>query len=247
MAPSCRTRQLRAFAFCALIGIASCTRPDPPSILLFNGHGTSPGDVRALESLLRAHHFPYATASSSQLNTIDQSALRAYKLLIIPGGNFEQIGKALAPATFATVRESVQGGLNYLGICAGAFLAGAPRSGGLNLTGGVTFPFYALEANGIRKAPVWITPAGEEPLQHYWEDGPALTGWGDVVAKYPDGTAAVVQASVGKGWVILSGVHPEAPESWRRGMTFSTPATLDNAYAKKLIDAALTGSPLTHF
>ena len=65
--------------------------------------------------------------------------------------------------------------------------------------------------------------------------------------KYPDGTPAIVQASVGDGWVILSGVHPEAPESWRRGMNFTTPASLDNAYAAKLIEAALRRTQLEHF
>jgi len=140
----------------------------------------------------------------------------------------------------------VRGGLNYFGICAGAFLAGNSPNG-LNLTGGVAFPFYAAEAQGIRKAAVWVQTADEPPLQHYWEDGPVLTGWGDVVAKYPDGTPAIVEASVGEGWVILSGVHPEAPENWRGGMDFVTPARRNNAYAKRLIDAALRQTRLAHF
>jgi hypothetical protein len=99
----------------------------------------------------------------------------------------------------------------------------------------------------IHKEAVWVRAAGEPPLQHYWEDGPALKGWGDVVAKYPDGTPAIVEARAGEGWVVLSGVHPEAPESWRRGMTFMTPASLDNAYAAKLIDAVLRRTRLEHF
>jgi len=92
-----------------------------------------------------------------------------------------------------------------------------------------------------------VQAAGEPPLQHYWEDGPVLAGWGDVVGKYPDGTPAIVEASVGEGWVILSGVHPEAPDSWRDGMTFVTPASLDNAYSATLIDAALRRTRLIHF
>jgi hypothetical protein len=60
-------------------------------------------------------------------------------------------------------------------------------------------------------------------------------------------TPAVVQGRSGRGWVILSGIHAEAPESWRRGMHFSTPASADNAYARTLIDAALRGISLPHF
>jgi glutamine amidotransferase PdxT len=171
-----------------------------------------------------------------------ESQLRAHRLLIVPGGNFVTMGKGLSPATAANVRNAVKSGLNYLGICVGAFLAGssqiAPPFHGLNLTSGVAFPFYGAEAQGIRKTAAWVQAAGEPPLQHYWEDGPALIGWGDVVGKYPDGTPAIVEASVGEGWVILSGVHPEAPESWRGGINFMTPARLDNAYAARLIDAA---------
>jgi hypothetical protein len=104
-----------------------------------------------------------------------------------PGGNFEEIGKGLAPSTSATIRGAVQGGLHYLGACAGAFFAGDSPYNGLNLTSGVRFGFYSLEGRGVRKAAVRIVAPGSQALDHYWEDGPELTGWGDVVAKYPDG------------------------------------------------------------
>jgi hypothetical protein len=231
----------------AIACITSCGPDNQAAILLFNGAGTSRGDVAALEKVLRIQHLAYSTVDSSQLNAMNESQLRTYRLLVVPGGNFEEMGKGLAPATAASVRHAVTNGLNYLGICAGGFLAGNSPFNGLNLTSGVVFPFYAAEAQGIRKAAIWVQAAGERPLQHYWEDGPALTGWGDVVGKYPDETPAIVEAPVGEGWVILSGVHPEAPESWRGGMTFTTPASLDNAYAAKLIDAALRRTRLAHF
>jgi glutamine amidotransferase-like uncharacterized protein len=231
----------------AVAFLASCSPNNQAAILLFNGTGASRGDVAALEKVLRSHHFEYALVDSSRLNAMSQSQLRVHRLLVVPGGNFLEMRKGLAPATAANVRNAITGGLNYLGICAGAFLAGNSLVNGLNLTGGVVFPFYAAEAQGVRKAAVWVQAAGETPLQQYWEDGPALTGWGDVVGKYPDGTPAIVEASVGEGWVILSGVHPEAPESWRGGMTFVTPASLDNAYSAKLINAGLRRTRLAHF
>jgi hypothetical protein len=46
--------------------------------------------------------------------------------------------------------------------------------------------------------------------------------------------------------MILTGIHPEAPESWRRGLTFTTPASVDNAYAAVLIRAALDRTRLQH-
>jgi glutamine amidotransferase-like uncharacterized protein len=216
-------------------------------ILLFNGAGTSPDDVAAVEAILTDNGLEYAKVDSWKLNRMSAAQLMAYRLMIIPGGNFIAIGKGLTSSTTAKIHDAVQGGMNYMGICAGAFLAGHGRYNSLNLTSGVQFRFYADESRGIRKAAVAITGIGTPTLDHYWEDGPQLTGWGAVVGKYPDGTPAIVEGSSGKGWVILSGVHPEAPAHWRRGMTFTTPASVDHAYAATLIHAALRGTSLPHY
>ena len=70
-----------------------------------------------------------------------------------------------------------------------------------------------------------------------------VTGWGTI-----DGRLVYVFSqdfTVFGG--SLSGVHAEAPASWRGGMTFSTPVSVDNAYAATLIDAALNRTPLPQF
>jgi glutamine amidotransferase-like uncharacterized protein len=221
--------------------------PQPASILLFNGRGTSAGDVAAVENILRDAHLSYATASSRQLGAMTAAQLGTYQLLIVPGGNFVEIGRGLTSGAVANVREAVQGGLNYLGICGGAFFAGNSPYNGLNLTSGVRFPFYAAEARGIRKAAVQIAIAGSSPLEQYWEDGPQLTGWGDVVATYDDGTPAIAQGKFGTGWVMLLGTHPEAPDSWHRGLRFSSSGTAARTYATTLITAALNATPLHHY
>jgi glutamine amidotransferase-like uncharacterized protein len=227
--------------------VAACGTSEPPipaDILLFNGRGTSPGDVAALVSILRENHSSYSTASSEQLDAMSDAELKAYRLLVVPGGNFVDIGNGLTTETTTRLRKAIGSGVGYLGICGGAFFAGASPYNGLNLTSNVRFPFYALEERGIRKAPVIIATADGPTFEVYWEDGPQLTGWGQVVARYPDRTPAVVQGAFGDGWVVLAGVHPEAPESWRRGMIFTTPARLSQAYAATLIDAALHRKPL---
>jgi glutamine amidotransferase-like uncharacterized protein len=217
-------------------------------ILLFNGTGTSPNDVVAVETILNNNHLNYSTVNSSQLNEMRESQIRRYRLLIVPGGNFIDMGNSLTSSTTTKIHNAVQNGLNYLGICAGGFLAGnSSYYNGLNLTSGVRFSFYSAESRGIRKAAVAIAGAKGPTLDQYWEDGPQFTGWGTVVGKYPDGTPAIVEGTFGSGWVILTGVHPEAPAGWRRGMTFMTPASVDNAYAGTLIHAALNRAPLSHY
>jgi glutamine amidotransferase-like uncharacterized protein len=220
--------------------LISCGHRTPHQILLFTGAGTSSGDVAAMESLLTEMRLDFDTASSSRLNGMSESDLRRYRLLIVPGGNFMHMGESLRAS--ANIKGAVQNGLNYLGICAGAILAGD----NFNLTG-VRFRFYSAEERGIRKAAVAISGADGTTLDQYWEDGPQLSGWGAAVAKYPDGTPAVAQGAVGSGWVLLAGIHPEAPESWRRRMTFATPASVDRAYAAVLVRAALARTPLATF
>ncbi|MFN7966194.1 MAG: BPL-N domain-containing protein [Acidobacteriota bacterium] len=243
----------RAFAllsFVAILAITACrpqTSRSSPPILLFNGAGASPNDVSALESVLKRGQLDYSTVDSRQLNDMSESRLMSYRLLIVPGGDFIAISKGLTPTTTAKIHDAVQNGLNYLGICAGGFFAGHFAPNSLNLASGVQFQFYSDERRGIRKSAVAISSVDKPSLEHYWEDGPQFTGWGAVVGKYPDGTPAVVEGASGKGWVVLCGVHPEAPESWRRGMTFTTSASDSNAFALTLVDAALHRKELPHY
>ena len=239
---------VRRLAVALALATVACGRPAPGrDVLLFVGRGTSPNDVAAIERLLTDGRVDYTTATSRQLDRLSESELHGYRLLIVPGGNFVEMGNGLDAHSTVHVRNAIGSGLNYLGICAGAFLAGHSPYNGLNLTRGVMFPFYAAENRGIRKTAVTISTPDGPPVDHYWEDGPQLGGWGEVVAKYPDGTPAVAQGTFGDGWVILTGVHPEAPESWRRGLNFATPAAASHAYAATLIDAALNRRRLPHY
>jgi hypothetical protein len=232
----------------SIASVACRTGADPNApILLFDGRGTSADDVAALRRVLESERLDYSTVGSSEVRRMTASQLRQHRLLIVPGGNFEQMGRSLTPNAAANIRSAIGDGLNYLGICAGAFFAGNSPYNGLNLTSGVRFGFYAAEARGIRKAAVPIAFAGGQTVEHYWEDGPQLAGWGAVIGKYPDGTPAMVEGSFGAAWVVLTGVHPEAPERWRRGMKFVTPAAVANAYTATLIHAALGRMPLSHY
>jgi len=234
----------------ALLALAGCaeTEPNPDaSILLFNGTGTSPNDVAAIAKILKAKGFEYTTANSTQLNRMSESQLMAYRLFIVPGGNYITMGNNLTPETTQRIQNAVERGVNYLGICAGGLLAGKAKSNSFNLTSGVNFDFYEAVNRGIHKAAVPIACVDTPLIEHYWENGPEFTGWGLVVGKYPDGTPAIVEGKLGRGSVILCGVHPEAPESWRRGMTFSTPTSAANDYTGTLIDAALHGTQLPHY
>jgi hypothetical protein len=110
-------------------------------ILVFNGTGASLNDVAAVETILDHNHLSYATANSSQMNEMSESQLRGYRLLIIPGGNFIDIGKSLSSSTAANIHDAVQNGELSRHLC-GCFLAGnSSYYNGVNLTSGVKFWF----------------------------------------------------------------------------------------------------------
>ena len=181
-------------------------------------------------------------------NGMSEAEMAGYKLIIIPGGNSIEIGQSLTINTASSIRGAVTlYGTHYLGICAGAFFGGSSIYNGVGLTGGVAFDFYADEYKGIHIEPVEITRPNDVPLDVYWQDGPHLSGWGAVVAKFPDGTPAIVQGQSGKGFVVFTGVHLEAPETWRGSMIFTTPVDVDLAYAATVFQSALKGTPLPHF
>ena len=218
-------------------------------VLIFNGTGTSSGAVSAIENVVHNMGLAYHTVNSSQLDSITQAKLATYRLFIVPGGNSITIGRYLTSKATTTVRSAIsQNGVNYLGLCAGGFFGGySSYYKVLNLTSGVWFKFFADYYKGIHKESVMISFPSRSKLDIYWENGPALTGWGKVVGRYPNGTAAITEGYWGKGFVILSGIHPEAPQSWRSGMSFSTPVDVDLAYAATLVRSALNRTMLPHF
>lgn len=221
-----------------------------PHVLLYVGNGTTTGSVAAVKTILGDLSLQYATATTSQLNGMSESKLGSYKLLLIPGGNAVTISKSLTSNTVTNIHNAIaKEGMHYLGICAGGFFAG--HSGiydylDLSPTG-VWFNFYADYFKGITKEAVEIKSPDGTKRDQYWQDGPQFSGWGSVVAKYPDGTPAVVENKVGNGFVILCAVHPEATQAWRSGMKFTTSVAEDNAYAKTLVTNALNGTSMPHF
>lgn len=217
-------------------------------VLLFNGTGTLAGDVSNVEAILSAKGLRYSTANTAQMNAMSESTLRSFKLLIVPGGNSITIGNSLTRTATANIHNAiVYGGVHYLGICAGGFFGGYSIYNGLNLTNGVWFNVYADQGLGIGPEAVEISTPSSGRMDQYWADGPQFSHWGSIVAKYPDGTPAVVEGKSGIGWVILVGFHPEANSSWRYGMTFTTSVAVDNAYAGALVMAALNGTWLPHY
>jgi hypothetical protein len=217
-------------------------------ILIYNGSGTSSTDVTAVEAVVTSMGLSYKTANSSQLNAMTSSQLLAYKLFLMPGGNAISISGYLTKNATTAVHDAVHAGLNYLGICAGGFFGGSSAYHNYsNLTSGRWFNVWSNYGKGIGKEAVSISFPSGTKLDIYWQDGPDLSGWGSVVAKYPTGAPAITEGYWGSGFVLFSAIHPEAPASWRYGMSFFTPLDVDLTYARTLVSAALNRTMLPHY
>src|SRR5258705_255894 len=97
-----KRRSIQLLSCIVMIALAGCGPPganEAAPILLFNGTGASPNDVKAVEAMLKDSHLKYAIVNSRQLNGMSESQLLAYRLMIIPGGNYITVGNSLTPAT----------------------------------------------------------------------------------------------------------------------------------------------------
>src|ERR1043165_4276336 len=65
----------------------------PKRIILYDGAGSSANDVKAIKALLDQESLPYTTADSDELDVMTPEQLAHADLLIMPGGNFEEMGK----------------------------------------------------------------------------------------------------------------------------------------------------------
>ncbi|MBC7693484.1 MAG: hypothetical protein H7222_17090 [Methylotenera sp.] len=223
--------------------------------LIYDGKGVDSTDTSAIVKLIRAHGLTERTISESALNSLTAAEFAQYGTFIWPGGDNEEMDTVISASARRELRKAViQKGLNYVGICAGAFIAVGPSAGveetpvaGLALLNGTFIDNYR-PASGNPISMVWTDfPDGSRrDLILWW--GPYFETQTGVVARYSaDGRPAMIQGRVGHSFVVLSGPHPEAPQSWRKAGGLEDEDGLDTDIAWRLIQAAHTHHPLPTF
>jgi glutamine amidotransferase-like uncharacterized protein len=224
--------------------------------LVFAGNGTWGSEVTSIETILASHGATYQEVSSAQLDAMTLQQLEQFGVLVFPGGEGGTEAGSLSAATHANLRAAVQqGGVSYIGFCAGAFIGEAPApapggdvSYGLGIVNGPVLDVYPLENQGVDYQMVELSYADGTTQDTLWYGGPVtFSGAGEVVAKYPDGTPAVSQTWSGAGFVILSGTHPTADAAILAalGLTSNDGTHTDTAW--NLIQAALHQTPQAAF
>lgn len=161
---------------------------------------------------------------------LSAEGLSGLEVLVVPGGWAPGVLEAAGEEGLRAVRGFVEAGGRYVGVCAGAYVAarevrweGAVIAYPLGVFAGVAQGPLADLAPWPRAAPVrvrWTAAARERGItapEHevLYFGGPRLVpddpAAAQVLARYPDGSAAVLLARAGRGEVVLSGVHLERP------------------------------------
>lgn len=142
---------------------------------------------------------------------------------IMPGGRDLPYVRSLKGKGTSNIRQFVEKGGTYVGVCAGAYFGGAyvsfDEGGPLQVTGERELKFYSGTVKGpvfgsfdyySKKGAMALEIDWQEKLAVYFNGGGTFFG-GDahVIATYSNGHAAIVETRLGKGRALLSGVHFE--------------------------------------
>ncbi len=178
---SLRTRQHRVMVNVVLrhigmidrdcVNVVDAMERDDKTIVvgLYDGGGTGAGGVRTLTDMLdkadgyRVHHLGPADIKSAVLKQCD--------IVLFPGGSGSKQAAAIGPKSRNAVRDYVNAGGGYIGICAGAYLCSAHYSWSLNLVDTKVFN-KTFDIPGVGKKSMWyrgktttikmeLTPAGK--------------------------------------------------------------------------------------
>ncbi|MHB8898096.1 MAG: BPL-N domain-containing protein [Thermoguttaceae bacterium] len=207
----------------------------PIRVAVYSGTGTSDSRRLVLEKLEKLPGF--------QCKTIDEQGIRegklsGYDVLIHPGGSGSKQGKALEETGQAKVRDFVEGGGGFIGICAGAYLATSNYSWSLHILDAQVVDREHW-ARGHGNVKIRLRDEGKRILDCkrdletiYYYQGPLLAPGGE--ADVPDyqalatfeteiarngapqgvmkGTTAIADGAYGAGRVICFSPHPERTE-----------------------------------
>ncbi|MEQ8849595.1 BPL-N domain-containing protein [Botrimarina sp.] len=167
---------------------------------------------------------------------IRDGALDRFDVLVMPGGSGSKQSEKLEQSGRAAIKQFVEHGGGYVGICAGAYLASSQYEWSLGLVNARCWDRVHW-ARGTGKVRLAMAPAAEKlfdasgQLECYYGQGPmlapddepdlpayqVLASYATEVAKKgaPEGAMvgmhAIVRSEYGEGRVILFSPHPEKP------------------------------------
>jgi len=210
------------------------------NVLVYAGPGSWQDGITAFEHFCTYKGLTYQEQSYIYINNND---LRSkYDAIYFPGGDAYQYNKRINSAGDANIRNFVNNGGGYIGICAGAYFAcdrilweGGWQNYALDLFAGYGYGAIDPIIPWSGYTMTWTTMNPANPLCQ-WEPAKEYQLYYGGPAFYPDAgqsmnvmatwdsynnTPAMINYSYGSGRVVLCGPHPEIEEDdTRDGTTF---------------------------
>lgn len=204
----------------------------PLKIAIYDGPGS--GDKGIVNVTKRAQQLPGAKVTALKPDEIGTRDLSEFDIVVFSGGSGSAQARAIGEAGRKNVREFVERGGGYLGICAGAYLACAGFDWGLGILNAKTVSNKWKRGRGMMR--VQLTKDGREifgdveaPFTIRYANGPIIKPLGradlpayQVAAVFrteiaengtPEGvmvnSPAFVYSTFGKGRVVTLSPHSE--------------------------------------
>ncbi len=226
---------------------ATCSVSNQPSTaggggsyaLIYDGPVAATGATAAIASVAAQAGLPVKYV----VNIQDLPALLPAAKVFIIGGTEDDLSPLVAaftPKITAALKNYLQNGGRYLGICGGGYIASTGwEEYGQSFTSLGIIPARSGSFTGGEADPR-ILPVSwlGQTRQMYYQDGPVFylmptAEQTRIIACYADGRVAAFISSYGRGRVAVSGTHPEATPSWIYGAanggawTSSVPLAVD--------------------
>lgn len=201
-------------------------------LAVYAGAGTGKGMHHLLVEM---QGLPGSTVLPIGPEEIRAGELRHFNVVLFPGGSGSRQGESLGEVDRRCVRQFVEQGGGYIGICAGAFLATAEWPNALNILDAKTPSTQWKRGRGVVQ--MELTPEGRKILhvnsvscEVRYHNGPifmpaersnlpeyrSLAVFRSQVADYSAtdggmvGAPAIVASQFGKGRIVCFSPHPEA-------------------------------------
>ncbi|MEK6351355.1 MAG: BPL-N domain-containing protein [Burkholderia cenocepacia] len=231
----------------ATTGDAARDAASRPVALVYRGPAACDGCPETIAARLResSYRFRVIYVGPAEPLKITPAALAGAALYVQPGGGQDIPGAAASIGRHAirAVRQYVANGGRYLGLCMGAYLAGAQ---GFGLVAGDIDSEVDRPGSTLHGIADTVTPVVWRGKKRwiYYQDGARLPvaplgSGGIVLAIYPNKDIAAATYRYGKGRVGLAGPHPEADESWYRENGLKNPDGVAPDMAYDLINATM--------
>lgn len=166
---------------------------------------------------------------------------------IQPGGESITVSLKMNKKLKKLIQKFVFSGGAYVGFCAGGFLA-TEKIDNTYYSGFGLIKAKSRSYDENDESPRFLDfKWNQKQRKIYWEGGPYFVVSKEnknsvhILAEYSNGASATIASYFGKGTVIVTGGHPEAPKWWADDTGYTDADGIDNDLAVEMILKATKG------